>query len=245
MSTVIDPMDNTTETGFTPEQVPPRRVVVLLSGEGQRLEALIEAQSHDELKGELVAVITDRIDAQGATKARAAGIDVAVLPRSEYDTPTAYDGALIKTIERHAPDLVVLDDFRHLFGSLFTSRFNGRLLNCHPSLLPMLKGSHTHRRALDQGVKEHGASVHFIIEGLNTGPLVLQAAANVAHSDTVETLAIKVRAREALIYPIAIRWFLEGRLTLGARGAELDGTPLPPAGLRLSHDDAEEEISGE
>lgn len=238
-------MDDNTDSGFTPEQVPPSRIVVLLSGEGNRLEALIEAQSHDELGGELVAVITDRTDTEGANKARAAGIDVAVLPRSEYDTPTAYDGALIKTIERHAPDLVVLDDFWHIFSSIFTSRFNGRLINCHPSLLPALVGRHTHQRALDEGRQEHGASVHFVIEGVNTGPLIIQAVAKVTPEDTLDTLADKVLAREELIYPIAIRWFLEGRLKLGTQGAELDGVLLPPTGLRLSHEDAEEEISGE
>ena len=238
-------MDDNTDSGFTPEQVPPRRIVALLSGEGHRLEALIEAQSHDELGGELVAVITDRTDTAGAEKARAAGIDVAVLPRNEYDTPTAYDGALIKTIERHAPDLLVLDDFQHLFSSILTSRFNGRLLNCHPSLLPALVGRHTHQRALNEGHTEHGASVHFVIEGINTGPLVIQAVAHVATDDTVDTLADKVQAREALIYPIAIRWFLEGRLKLGAQSAELDGILLPPTGLRLSHEDVEEEINGD
>ncbi|BBG29749.1 phosphoribosylglycinamide formyltransferase [Zymobacter palmae] len=238
-------MDDKTDSGFTPEQVPPRRIVALLSGEGNRLEALIEAQSHDELGGELVAVIADRTDTAGTEKAHAAGIDVAILPRDEYDTPTAYDGALIKTIERHAPDLVVLDGFWHIFSPIFTSRFNGRLLNCHPSLLPALVGRHTHQRALDEGLQEHGASVHFVIEGLNTGPLIIQAVAKVASDDTAETLAEKVLAREELIYPIAIRWFLEGRLKLGAQGAELDGILLPPTGLRLSNEDAEEELNGE
>lgn len=238
-------MDDNAETGFTPEQVAPRRIIVLMSGQGLRLDALITAQSHDMLGGELVAVITDRTDTEGASKAREAGIDVAVLPREEYDTGTAYDGALIKTIERHAPDLVVLDDFRHVFSSIFTSRFNGRLLNCHPSLLPRLKGFNTHRRALEDGISDHGASVYFVIEGLNTGPLIIQAVTKVTRDDTVDTLADKVLAREEVIYPIAIRWFLEGRLALGAHGAELDGTLLPPAGLRLSHEDAEEEINGE
>ena len=238
-------MDDKTDSGFTPEQVPPRRIVVLLSGEGNRLEALIEAQAHDALGGELVAVIADRTDTEGASKAREAGIDVAVLPRNEYDTPTAYDGALIKTIERHAPDLVVLDSFWHIFSSIFTSRFNGRLLNCHPSLLPAFVGRHTHQRALQEGAKQHGASVHFVIEGLNTGPLIIQAVAAIATDDTSATLADKVLAREELIYPIAIRWFLEGRLKLAAQGAELDGVLLPPTGLRLSNEDAEEEINGE
>lgn len=238
-------MDDNTDSGFTPEQVPPSRIVVLLSGEGERLEALIEAQSHDELGGEIVAVISDRTDTKGVDKARAAGIDVAILPRDEYDTPTAYDGALIKTIERHAPDLVVLDDFWHIFSSIFTSRFNGRLINCHPSLLPALVGRHTHERALSEGHQEHGASVHFVTEGTNTGPLIIQAVTKVVPDDTLDTLTDNVQAREALIYPIAIRWFLEGRLKLGAQGAELDSVLLPPTGLRLSSEDAEEELNGE
>lgn len=237
--------DQNASTGFTPEEAPPRRIVALLSGQGLCLEALIEAHEHEELGGDLVAVITDRESSEGALKAREAGIDVAVLPRTEYDTATAYDGALIKVIERHEPDLVVLDDFRHRFSSIFTSRFNGRLLNVHPGLLPKYPGAHTHQRVLDDGVCEHGASVHFVTEQLNTGPLVIQAIADVTHEDDIETLIEKSHVRAQLIYPIAVRWFLSGRLALSEQGATLDNVLLPPSGLRLSHEDVEEELYGE
>lgn len=237
--------DHAADTGFTPEPVTSRRIVALLSDQGHALDALLEAREHDELGGDLVAVISDREQSAGALKAREAGIDVAIVPRGEYDTSTAYDGALIKVIERHEPDLVVVDDFRHVFSSIFTSRFNGRLLNVHPALLPDFTGHRTHQRVLEAGADLHGASVHFVTEPLNAGPLVIQAVARVSADDDIDTLSEKVVERAQLIYPIAIRWFLNGRLVLSPQGATLDGVLLPPTGLRLSHEDVQEELYGE
>lgn len=227
---------------FNPEIAEPRRVVVLISGHGSNLQALIDAQSYDELGGEIVAVISNVADAYGLKRARDAGIDAVVLPHGEYDSREAYDGALIKVIERHEPDLIVLAGFMRIFSPLFVQRFYGRLLNIHPSLLPAYRGLNTHSKALADGVKEHGASVHFVTEELDGGPVVIQAAVEVGENETAESLKQKVHSREHLIYPIAVKWYLQGRLRLGADGATFDGMPLPPQGMRMSHADAAEEL---
>ncbi|MDR5898817.1 phosphoribosylglycinamide formyltransferase [Halomonas vilamensis] len=225
-----------------PEATDARRVVVLISGSGSNLQALIEAQSHDRLGGEIVAVISNEADAYGLKRARDAGIDAVALPHREYDSREAYDGALIKVIERHEPDLIVLAGFMRILTPRFVQRFLGRTLNIHPSLLPAYQGLNTHARALADGVSEHGCSVHFVTEELDGGPVVIQAALKVSADDTIETLKEKIHAREHLIYPIAVSWFLDGRLQYSGTGATLDGTVLPPQGLRLSHEDAAEEL---
>ncbi|MFY0990477.1 phosphoribosylglycinamide formyltransferase [Halomonas sp. C05BenzN] len=227
---------------ITPEPGEARRVVVLISGNGSNLQALIDEQAHDRLGGEIVAVISNEPDAYGLQRARDAGIDAVVLPHREYESRDAYDGALIKVIERHEPDLIVLAGFMRILTPRFVQRYLGRMLNIHPSLLPAYQGLNTHARALADGVSEHGCSVHFITEELDGGPVALQAAVEVADGETEESLKEKVHAREHLIYPIAVKWFLEGRLQLGADGATFDGLPLPPQGLRMSHADAAEEL---
>ncbi|MCE8001748.1 phosphoribosylglycinamide formyltransferase [Billgrantia ethanolica] len=237
--------DGDTMTDFTPEPTGTRRVVVLISGNGSNLQALIDEQTHDRLGGEIVAVISNVADAYGLQRARDAGIDAVVLPHGEYESREAYDGALIKVIERHEPDLVVLAGFMRILSSRFVQRFHGRLLNIHPSLLPAYRGLNTHAKALADGVAEHGCSVHFVTEELDGGPVAIQAVVQVSDGETEASLKEKVHAREHLIYPIAVKWFLEGRLRLEGESALLDGTPLPPQGLRLSHADAAEELDEE
>ncbi|MDT0501250.1 MULTISPECIES: phosphoribosylglycinamide formyltransferase [unclassified Halomonas] len=227
---------------FTPEPADTRRVVVLISGNGSNLQALIDAQTHDELGGEIVAVVSNEPDAYGLTRAREAGIDAVVLPHREYESRDAYDGALIKVIERHEPVLVVLAGFMRILTPRFVQRFMGRLINIHPSLLPDYQGLNTHARALADGVTQHGCSVHFVTEELDGGPVLMQAVVELAEGESEETLKEKVHAREHLIYPIAVKWCLEGRLQFTGQGATLDGTPLPPQGLRMSHADAAEEL---
>lgn len=227
---------------ITPEPSEARRVVVLISGSGSNLQALIDEQTHDRLGGEIVAVISNEPDAYGLQRAREAGIDAVALPHREYENRDAYDGALIKVIERHEPDLIVLAGFMRILTPRFVQRYFGRMLNIHPSLLPAYQGLNTHARALADGVAAHGCSVHFVTEELDGGPVVVQAEVAVAGDETEESLKEKVHAREHLIYPIAVKWFLEGRLKLAAEGATFDGVPLPPQGLRLSHADAAEEL---
>ena len=237
-----DYANDDTLNDFTPEAAEARRVVVLISGNGSNLQALIDAQGHDELGGEIVAVVSNEPEAYGLTRAREAGIDAVVLPHREYENRDAYDGALIKVIERHEPDLVVLAGFMRILTPRFVQRFLGRLINIHPSLLPAYQGLDTHARALADGVAEHGCSVHFVTEELDGGPVLLQAVVEVAEGETEESLKQKVHAREHLIYPIAVKWCVEGRLRFSGEGATFDGTPLPPQGLRMSHADAAEEL---
>ncbi|MGO2879290.1 MAG: phosphoribosylglycinamide formyltransferase [Halomonas sp.] len=231
-----------TITDMTPEPTGPRRVVVLISGSGSNLQALIDAQSHDRLGGEIVAVISNVADAYGLKRAHEAGIEAVALPHREYDNREAYDGALIKVIERHEPDVIVLAGFMRILTPRFVQRFLGRMLNIHPSLLPEYQGLNTHARALADKVTSHGCSVHFVTEELDGGPVVLQAELAVTPEDNAETLKEKVHAREHLIYPIAVQWFLEGRLQYSAEGAKMDGHLLPEHGMRLSHADAAEEL---
>lgn len=235
----------TTQQDFEAAATEPRRVVVLISGSGTNLQALIDAQQHDELGGEIVAVISNQPDAMGLQRARDAGIDAVALPHREYDSRDAFDGALIKVIERHEPDLVVLAGFMRILTPRFAQRFMGRLINIHPSLLPAYQGLHTHARALADGVTEHGCSVHFVTEELDGGPVIIQAVANVSAEDSEDSLKARVLTREHLIFPIAVRWLLEGRVRLEGDAVAIDGTVLPATGMRLSHEDAAEELDEE
>ncbi len=239
------PSNSDTLNDFASEPTGARRVVVLISGSGSNLQTLIDEQTHDRLGGEIVAVISNEPSAYGLIRAKEAGIDAVVLPHREYDSREAYDGALIKVIERHEPDLIVLAGFMRILTPRVVQRFLGRMLNIHPSLLPAYQGLYTHARALTDGVTEHGCSVHFVTEELDGGPVVIQAAVDVVEGETEKSLTEKVHAREHLIYPIAVKWCLEGRLQFTSEGAALDGMALPPQGIRLSHADAAEELDEE
>ncbi|WP_369990180.1 phosphoribosylglycinamide formyltransferase [Pseudomonas xanthosomatis] len=203
-------------------------VVVLLSGSGSNLQALIDSACDSPAR--IRAVISNRADAYGLERARAAGIDTAVLAHGGFDGREAFDAALMALIDGFEPDLVVLAGFMRILSAGFVRHYQGRLLNIHPSLLPLYKGLHTHQRALEAGDSEHGCSVHFVTEELDGGPLVVQAVVPVASDDTAQTLAQRVHLQEHQIYPLAVRWFAEGRLRLGEQGALLDDQPLPASG---------------
>lgn len=205
-------------------------VVVLLSGSGSNLQALIDSCQGQDSPVRIRAVVSNRADAYGLQRATAAGIEGAVLDHTQFDGREAFDAALMARIDGFAPDLVVLAGFMRILSGGFVRHYQGRLLNIHPSLLPKYKGLHTHRRALEAGDAEHGCSVHFVTEELDGGPLVVQAVVPVASDDTVESLAQRVHRQEHLIYPLAVRWFAEGRLRLGEQGALLDGQPLAASG---------------
>ncbi len=223
------------------EQPDRQRLVVLISGSGSNLQALIDAESHDELGGEIAAVISNRGDAYGLVRAREAGVPAVVLPHHEYESRETFDAALVKVIDRHAPDLIVLAGFMRILTPAFVQRYHGRMLNIHPSLLPDYRGLNTHARALADGVQEHGASVHFVTHELDGGPVVVQAAVSVTPDDDEKTLAERVLTREHVIYPMTVRWFMQGRLKLTQDGPRLDSHPLPAGGLRLAPDDVTEE----
>lgn len=215
--------------GEAPE---PRRVVVLISGNGSNLQALIDAQQTEEgLGGEIVAVISDKAEAYGLERARQAGIKDRVLSPRDFTSREEYDQQLVRLVEEYQADLVVLAGFMRILSPAFVLRFHGRLLNIHPSLLPKYKGLHTHRRALEAGENEHGLSIHFVTEELDGGPIILQASVPVELDDDETTLAKRVQIKEHLLYPIVVRWFLQGRLQLLGNYPTLDGQPLPKQGV--------------
>ncbi|MGJ3441806.1 phosphoribosylglycinamide formyltransferase [Pseudomonas sp. Je.1.5.c] len=205
-------------------------VVVLLSGSGSNLQALIDSSLGQDSPVQIRGVISNRADAYGLERAKAAGIDTAVLEHQGFDGRQAFDAALMALIDGMQPDLVVLAGFMRILSGDFVRHYQGRLLNIHPSLLPKYKGLHTHQRALEAGDAEHGCSVHFVTEELDGGPLVVQAVVAVAPDDTVQSLADRVHHQEHQIYPLAVRWLAEGRLRLGEHGALLDGQPLAASG---------------
>ncbi|TDF81086.1 phosphoribosylglycinamide formyltransferase [Pseudomonas sp. H9] len=205
-------------------------VVVLLSGTGSNLQALIDSTRTGDSPVRIRAVISNRADAYGLQRARDAGIDTAVLDHKAFDGREAFDAALVELIDGYQPQLVVLAGFMRILSAGFVRHYQGRLLNIHPSLLPKYKGLHTHQRALEAGDREHGCSVHFVTEELDGGPLVVQAVIPVELDDTPERLAQRVHSQEHQIYPLAVRWFAEGRLRLGEHGALLDGQPLAASG---------------
>ncbi|CDM41353.1 phosphoribosylglycinamide formyltransferase [Pseudomonas oleovorans] len=208
----------------------PCNVVVLISGSGSNLQALIDSVAHDGNPARIAAVICNRAGAHGLERAKQAGIATELLDHKQFDGREAFDAALIQAIDAHQPDLVVLAGFMRILTPGFVQHYSGRLLNIHPSLLPKHKGLHTHQRAIEAGDSEHGCSVHFVTEELDGGPLVVQAVLPVMADDTAESLASRVHQQEHLIYPLAVRWFAEGRLRLGAQGAMLDDQPLPASG---------------
>ncbi|AGE26748.1 MULTISPECIES: phosphoribosylglycinamide formyltransferase [Pseudomonas] len=205
-------------------------VVVLLSGTGSNLQALIDSTRTGDSPVRIAAVISNRSDAYGLQRARDAGIDTRSLDHQAFDGREAFDTALIDLIDAFKPQLVVLAGFMRILSADFVRHYAGRLLNIHPSLLPKYKGMHTHQRALDAGESEHGCSVHFVTEELDGGPLVVQAVVPVESGDSAQSLAQRVHAQEHSIYPLAVRWFAEGRLILGEQGALLDGQLLAASG---------------
>jgi phosphoribosylglycinamide formyltransferase-1 len=210
-----------------PEQMPATcNVVVLLSGSGSNLQAMIDNLQGVDHPARLCAVISNRADAFGLQRARDAGIESRFLDHKAFDGREAFDAALIELIDTFQPQLVVLAGFMRILSADFVRHYQGRLLNIHPSLLPRYKGLHTHQRVLEAGDREHGCSVHFVTEELDGGPLVVQAVVPVELDDSPNTLAQRVHAQEHQIYPLAIRWFAEGRLSLGEQGALLDGQLL-------------------
>ncbi len=206
--------------------------LILISGRGSNMEAIINAN----VSGRCVAVLSNRPDAAGLAWAAAHGVPTAVVDHKAYPGRDAFDGALAAEIDRYAPDLVVLAGFMRVLGEDFVRRYEGRLMNIHPSLLPSFPGLHTHAAALAAGVRIHGATVHFVTPALDSGPIVIQAAVPVLPGDDADTLAARVLAQEHAIYPRAVRWFLEGRLRLDRRRVILadepagGGTLIVPAG---------------
>jgi phosphoribosylglycinamide formyltransferase-1 len=183
-------------------------VIVLISGRGSNMEALLQAELP------VSAVISNRADAKGLAVAAALGIPTLIVEHRGYPSRDAFDGALAGAIDRFSPRLVVLAGFMRILTPAFVARYSGRMLNIHPSLLPAFPGLDTHERALEAGVKLHGCTVHFVTAQLDHGPIVIQAAVPVRADDDPAALAARVLKQEHLVYPLAVRWFLENRLVI-------------------------------
>ncbi len=210
-----------------------KRIVVLISGSGSNLQALIDATASGRIDGRIVSVISNRPDAFGLERARNAGIAAEVLDHKTFESRQAFDAALQALIDSHEPDLVVLAGFMRILTPEFVSHYLGRMFNIHPSLLPKYRGLNTHQRALEAGDAEHGCTVHFVTPELDGGPLIVQAPVPVQADDDAARLQQRVHGREHEIYPLAVEWFCADRLRLVADGVELDGQLLPASGYRL------------
>ena len=187
-----------------------KNIVILISGRGTNMEAIVGAG----LPAKVAAVISNRPDAAGLKFAAQSGIAAQVIDERKFSSRGAFDTALEAAIERHSPDLLALAGFMRVLGGDFVRHYSGRMVNIHPSLLPAFPGLHTHRRALQEGVKLHGCTVHFVTPQVDHGPIIVQAAVPVRAGDTEATLAARVLRQEHLIYPLAMRWFVEGRLAV-------------------------------
>jgi phosphoribosylglycinamide formyltransferase-1 len=189
-----------------------KRIVILISGRGSNMEAIVRACATEGWNARVAAVIANRADAGGLEFARQHGIATAVVDHTAFETRAAFDAELALTIEAHAPDVVALAGFMRILTDEFVAQFEGRLVNVHPSLLPAFTGLHTHRRAIEAGCKLAGATVHFVTPTLDHGPIIAQAVVPVLPGDTPEALAARVLEREHVLYPRAVRWLVHGLL---------------------------------
>jgi len=205
-------------------------VVVLISGNGSNLQAIIDASAGSGYR--VSGVISNKADAYGLERAARAGIPTRVLSHRDFADRESFDQQLIREIDAFAPDLVVLAGFMRILSGGFVQHYAGRLLNIHPSLLPDYRGTHTHERVLEAGETQHGVSVHFVTEELDGGPVILQTVVPVDPADTRDLLAARIARQEHLIYPRVVSWFAAGRLQMQDDAALLDGERLPGTGIR-------------
>lgn len=208
------------------------KIVVLISGSGSNLQAIMDAIESGRVQGEISAVISNKAGVFGLERAEKAGIATEVLDHKTFDSREAFDTALAARIDSYQPELVVLAGFMRILTADFVRHYQGRMLNIHPSLLPKYKGLHTHQRALEAGDSEHGCTVHFVTEELDGGPLAVQGAVSIDPDDDEDSLQQKVHKVEHKIYPLAVELFCANRLQWSETGVTLDGSPLPATGYR-------------
>ncbi|WP_111641264.1 phosphoribosylglycinamide formyltransferase [Marinimicrobium alkaliphilum] len=211
----------------------PVRLVVLISGSGSNLQAIIDATRSGQIPAQIAAVVSNRPGVKGLERAKQAGIPARVLDHTEFDGREAFDRALMAQIDEFSPDLVVLAGFMRILTPTFANHYAGRMLNIHPSLLPKYQGLNTHQRVLDAGDREHGVTVHFVTAELDGGPPAVQARLAVRPGDDAAALASRVQRQEHRIYPLAIQWFAQGRLRMHNGQSLLDGEPLPASGYLI------------
>lgn len=209
-------------------------IVVLISGSGTNLQAIIDTCKSGKIKGSINAVISNKANVYGLERAAKENINQHVLSHKDFNTREDYDKALIQVIDQYQPDVVVLAGFMRILTAQFVEQYQGKLINIHPSLLPKYQGLNTHQRALDAKDQEHGCSVHFVTEELDGGPVILQAKVPVFADDTADILAQRVHVQEHQIYPMVVKWMCEGRLKMielnGQFNAYLDNELLPQQG---------------
>lgn len=206
-------------------------IVVLISGNGSNLQAIIDSCTNGIIRnGRIAAVISNKADAYGLKRAQFANIETASIAATDYANRQDYDQALIEKIDTYQPDVIVLAGFMRILSASFVNHYQGRMLNIHPSLLPKYTGLNTHQRAIDAGDREHGTSVHFVTEELDGGPVILQAKVPIFTTDSVDDVIERVQQQEHNIYPLVIQWLLTQRLLMQNGAAVLDGNQLPPQG---------------
>lgn len=202
-----------------------KRVVVFISGGGSNMLALAKAASEPDFPAEIVGVISDKAEAGGLAKAAALGIPTFSFVRKDYDSKDAHEAAILSALESLAPDIICLAGYMRLLSAAFINRYEGRIINIHPSLLPLFPGLHTHQRAIDAGMEEAGCTVHFVTEGMDDGPVIAQTKVPILAGDTAEMLAARVLVEEHRTYPVALRLIAEGKASMtdgrliGAEGA--------------------------
>lgn len=214
------------------------RLVVLISGSGTNLQAILDAIRNGELDAEVVLVLSNRPGVAGLARADAAGVPTCVINHRDYADREQFDQAMIEAIDRCQPDTVVLAGFMRILTPAFVRHYRGRLLNIHPSLLPRYPGLNTHQRALEAGDRDHGCSIHFVTDQLDGGPVIARAIVPIEPNDSVESLSNRVQTREHVLYPLVLRWRAEERVHLHPEGVVLDGQKLPETGYTLPWQDA-------
>lgn len=208
------------------------KILVLISGNGSNLQAILD-HCHQQNEMEVVAVIANKADAYGLTRAHQAGIDALVIESQSYRHREHFERQLTTQIDLYNPDLIVLAGFMRILTPEFVNRYSGKILNIHPSLLPKYPGLHTHQKAIQSGDREHGASIHFVTEALDGGPLILQVKVPILTEDNVQSLSQRVQSVEHQIYPQVIEWFCQGRIIMQRDRVLFDGVYLDKQGIIL------------
>lgn len=208
-----------------------KRLVVLVSGSGSNLQSFIDACASGQLHAEVCAVISNNPNAGGLERAARANIPNLVIDHRNFDQREIFDQALTEMIDSFAPDVIILAGFMRILTPQFVTHYMGRLINIHPSLLPAYPGLHTHRRAIEAGDEQAGATVHFVTPELDGGPPIIQAPVPIEKADNEQTLAARVLGFEHIIYPLAVRWLCDDRLSMQEGVALLDNQPIPSTGI--------------
>ncbi|MGY0614056.1 phosphoribosylglycinamide formyltransferase [Vibrio sp. FJH11] len=214
-----------------------KNIVVLISGSGSNLQAILEACEANMPNAQVAAVFSNKADAYGLERAKKFNVDGHFVDPKAFESRDAFDAELMKQIDQYKPDAVILAGYMRILSSEFVQHYMGKMINIHPSLLPKYPGLHTHQRAIDAKDKEHGTSVHFVTEELDGGPIVLQAKVPVFEDDDAETLAARVQTQEHTIYPIVTKWLVEDRLKMQNGKAWLDGKELGKHGYAAAEDE--------